>query len=123
MSEVAGRLAIQAGMRCLEKAQGGRGVLLGGVPGVKPADVIVIGGGMVGLNAIQMAVGAGANVSVLDKSLPRLRYLDALFPGKLNTIYATNHVVEHVIAHADLVVGAVLVPGAKAPKLITRKPY
>lgn len=120
MSEVAGRMSIQAGAHCLEKAQGGRGLLLGGVPGVAPANVVVIGGGVVGTNALQMAIGMGANVTVLDKSLQRLRELDAQFGSQLKTIYATQETIEQYALDADLIVGAVLVPGAAAPKLITR---
>jgi len=120
MSEVAGRMAIQAGAHCLEKTQGGRGVLLGGVPGVAPGNVVVIGGGVVGINAIRMAVGMEANVTVIDKSLARLRQLDEQFGASLNTIYSTQYAIETYIAKADLVVGAVLVPGAAAPKLITK---
>ncbi len=121
MSQVAGRMSIQAGAHCLEIAQGGRGILLGGVPGVAPAEVVVIGGGVVGTNAIRMAMGMEASVTVLDKSLHRLRELDFQFGAKLNTIYATNHAIEHYVSKADLVVGAVLVAGAKAPKLVDRK--
>jgi len=120
MSEVAGRMSIQAGAHCLEKAQGGRGVLLGGVPGVPSADVIVIGGGVVGTNAIKVAVGMGANVTVLDQSINRLKELDDLFGASLNTVYSTKDALEHYLTHADLVIGAVLVPGAAAPKLIRR---
>jgi len=121
MSEVAGRLAVQAGARCLERVVGGAGVLLGGVPGVAPAEVIVIGGGVVGTNAIEMAVGLGANVTVLDKSLPRLRALEALFGNRLTTLFATQEATDLALQRADLVIGAVLVPGATAPKLITRR--
>lgn len=120
MSQVAGRMSIQAGAHCLEMAQGGSGVLLGGVPGVAPANVVVIGGGVVGTNAVRMAMGMEARVTVLDKSLSRLRELDFQFGSKLNTIYATVEALEHYIAEADLVVGAVLVPGAAAPKLLTK---
>lgn len=120
MSEVAGRLSIQAGARCLEKPQGGAGILLGGVPGVMPARVVVIGGGVVGTNAIRMAMGLEARVTVLDKSLARLKELDLQFGEKLNTIYATRDALEHHVTNSDLVVGAVLVPGAAAPKLVTR---
>ena len=120
MSEVAGRLAIQAGARCLERACGGMGLLLGGVPGVAPAEVLVIGGGVVGTNAIQMALGLQARVTVLDKSLTRLRTLEAQFTGQLNTIFATRDALEYYTERADLVIGAVLVPGAAAPKMITR---
>ena len=120
MSEVAGRMSIQAGAHALEKAQGGLGVLMGGVPGVPPADVVVIGGGVVGINAARMAVGMGANVTILDRSLPRLNYLDTVFDGRLNTIYSTRDSVEEYVHVADLVIGAVLIPGAAAPKLVTR---
>ena len=120
MSEVAGRLAIQAGARCLEREMGGAGLLLGGVPGVAPAEVLVIGGGVVGTNALQMALGLQARVTVLDKSLPRLRALAAQFGGRINTIYATRETLEAYVQRADLVIGAVLIPGAAAPKLITR---
>ena len=120
MSEVAGRMSIQAGAHAMEKAQGGNGVLLGGVPGVAPADVIVIGGGVVGYNAARIAVGMGANVTILDRSLPRLAWLDTAFDGRLTTLYSTVDVLETAVRHADLVIGAVLVPGAAAPKLVTR---
>lgn len=121
MSEVAGRMSIQAGAHCLEKAQGGRGVLLGGVPGVASAKVVVIGGGVVGINAIRMAMGMEAHVTVIDKSLNRLKELDLQFGSKLNTIYSTQDALERYVSEADLVVGAVLIPGAAAPKLITKK--
>lgn len=120
MSEVAGRMSIQAGAHALEKAQGGLGVLVGGVPGVAPAEVVVLGGGVVGYNAARVAVGMGARVTVLDKSLPRLNYLDQLFEGRLLTAYSTADAVEHHVSRADLVIGAVLVPGAAAPRLVTR---
>ncbi|MCW8451126.1 alanine dehydrogenase [Legionella quinlivanii] len=120
MSQVAGRMSIQAGAHCLEMAQGGSGVLLGGVPGVAPANVLVIGGGVVGTNAVRMAMGMEARVTVLDKSLTRLRELDFQFGAKLNTIYATAEALEQYVTNADLVIGAVLVPGAAAPKLVTR---
>jgi len=120
MSQVAGRMSIQAGAHCLEMAQGGSGVLLGGVPGVAAATVVVIGGGVVGTNAIRMAMGMEARVIVIDKSLTRLRELDYQFGAKLNTIYSTEEALEHYIANADLVIGAVLIPGAAAPKLLTR---
>jgi alanine dehydrogenase len=120
MSEVAGRMSIQAGAHCLEKAQGGSGVLLGGVPGVASAHVVVIGGGVVGTNAIRMAMGMEATVTVIDRSLNRLKELDMQFGSKLNTIYATKDSIESYVIDADLVVGAVLVPGAAAPKLVTR---
>ena len=121
MSEVAGRLAVQAGARCLEKVMGGAGLLLGGVPGVAAAEVLVIGGGVVGGNAIRMALGLEAQVTVLDQSLPRLRSLAAEFGSRLNTICATRETLEHYATRADLVIGAVLVPGAAAPRLITRE--
>jgi alanine dehydrogenase len=120
MSEVAGRMSIQAGAHCLEKTQGGRGVLLGGVPGVEPAHVLVIGGGVVGTNAIRMAMGMEAQVTVVDMSLKRLRELDLQFGSKLNTIFSTQQAIEEYVAKSDLVVGAVLIPGAAAPKLVTR---
>ncbi|MDT8282538.1 MAG: alanine dehydrogenase [Gammaproteobacteria bacterium] len=120
MSQVAGRMSIQAGAHCLEMAQGGSGVLLGGVPGVASANVVVIGGGVVGTNAVRMAMGMEAHVTVLDKSLTRLRELDFQFGSKLNTIYATSDSIERYVTRADLVIGAVLVPGASAPKLVTR---
>ncbi|MCF6321462.1 MAG: alanine dehydrogenase [Rhizobiaceae bacterium] len=120
MSEVAGRLSIQAGATALQKPNGGRGILLGGVPGVKPARVMVIGGGVVGTNAIKMAVGLGADVTVLDRSLPRLREIDDLFSGRVKTRYSTVDAIEEEAFEADAVIGAVLVPGAAAPKLITR---
>ena len=120
MSEVAGRMAVQVGAVALQKPNGGRGVLLGGVPGVAPGKVVVLGGGVVGTHAAKMAVGLGAEVSILDKSLPRLRELDDLFGGRVKVIYASAAEVEHAVLAADLVVGAVLVPGAAAPKLLTR---
>lgn len=120
MSEVAGRMSIQAGAHALEKAQGGRGILLGGVPGVGPAHVVVIGAGVVGTNAMRIAMGMGADVTVLDKSINRLRELDFQFGNALNTIYATQDAIDHHVAHADLVIGAVLVPGGSAPKLVSK---
>jgi alanine dehydrogenase len=120
MSEVAGRMSIQAGAHALEKAQGGSGVLLGGVPGVKPAEVMVIGGGVVGINAARMAMGLNAHVTILDRSLDRLRYLDEVYGDKLTTIYSTHDAIEERLPDTDLVIGAVLVPGAAAPKLISR---
>ncbi len=119
MSEVAGRMSIQAGAHCLEMASGGRGQLLGGVPGVPAARVVVLGGGVVGTNAARMAMGLEAHVTVLDVSLPRLYELDLQFGAMLNTIYSTIDTIEEHVLAADLVVGAVLVPGAAAPKLIT----
>lgn len=120
MSEVAGRLSIQAGATALQKAHGGRGVLLGGVPGVRPGKVVVIGGGVVGLHAAKMAVGLGADVTVLDRSLPRLRQLDDIFHGSIHTLYSSIDNLEREVFSADLVVGAVLIPGAAAPKLVTK---
>jgi alanine dehydrogenase len=119
MSEVAGRMSIQVGAHCLEKETGGRGILLGGVPGVEPAHVIVLGGGVAGGNAARMAMGLGARVTVIDRSLPRLAELDGLYGVALNTIFATVDAVERYVLDADLVIGAVLVPGAAAPKLVT----
>ncbi|MBB6368218.1 MULTISPECIES: alanine dehydrogenase [unclassified Xanthomonas] len=120
MSEVAGRMAIQAGAHALEKAQGGSGVLLGGVPGVTPAQVLVIGGGVVGINAARMAMGLHARVTVLDRSLERLKYLDELYGQQLTTLYSTRAAIEQCLPHTDLVIGAVLIPGAAAPKLVSR---
>jgi len=120
MSEVAGRMAIQVGAVALQKANGGRGVLLGGVPGVAPGKVAIIGGGVVGLNAAKMAVGLGADVTILDRSLPRLREIDDIFLGRVRTQYASIDATEQAVYEADLVVGAVLIPGAAAPKLIRR---
>ncbi|MBC7655662.1 MAG: alanine dehydrogenase [Frankiaceae bacterium] len=120
MSEVAGRMSIQAGAHALEKAQGGSGVLLGGVPGVMPAEVLVIGGGVVGINAARMAMGMNAHVTILDRSLNRLKQLDELYGDRLTTIYSTHDAIEERLPYADLVIGAVLVPGAAAPKLISR---
>jgi alanine dehydrogenase len=113
MSEVAGRLAIQAGATSLQKANGGRGILLGGVPGVLPAKVVVIGGGVVGLNSAKMAVGLGADVTILDRSLPRLRQLDDIFNGRVHTRYSTIEALEEEVFSADMVVGAVLIPGRR----------
>ncbi|MDF0600747.1 alanine dehydrogenase [Psychromarinibacter sp. C21-152] len=120
MSEVAGKLAPQMGAWTLQKANGGRGVLLGGVPGVRPAQVVVIGGGVVGTHAARVAAGMGADVTVLDRSLPRLRYLDDTFRGLFGTRYASAGANAELVAAADMVVGAVLIPGAAAPKLVTR---
>lgn len=120
MSEVAGRMSIQAGAHALEKAQGGSGVLLGGVPGVKPGEVLVIGGGVVGINAARMAAGLNAHVTVLDRSLDRLKYLDDLYGHQLTTIYSTRDAIEERLPYTDLVIGAVLIPGAAAPKLVSR---
>ena len=120
MSEVAGRMAVQAGAAHLEKSKGGMGILLGGVPGVPAAHVAIIGAGVVGTHALQMAVGMGARVTVLDKSVDRLRQLDLIFGNRINTVYSNAHSVEEAVLDADLVVGGVLVPGAAAPKLVTR---
>lgn len=120
MSEVAGRMAVQAGAHCLEKSQGGNGMLLGGVPGVEPASVMVIGGGVVGLNAARMAAGLGADVTILDRSLPRLKTIDEQFGDRMKTLYSTTDGIERLLQNADMVIGAVLVPGAAAPKLVTR---
>jgi alanine dehydrogenase len=120
MSEVAGRMAIQAGARALEKSAGGRGTLLGGVPGVPSGKVVILGGGVVGLNAAKMAMGLEAEVVVLDKSHARLKELDMHYGGRMQTIYSTHDAVEEFVSQADLVVGAVLVPGANAPKLVDR---
>lgn len=121
MSQVAGRMAVQAGAHALEKAQGGRGVLLGGVPGVAPGRVVVIGGGVVGRNAAQMAVGLGADVTVLDRSHDVLEDIDRQFAGRVRTVYSTATALRAAVTAADLVVGAVLIPGAAAPKLVTRE--
>ena len=121
MSEVAGRLAPQTGSWALQKANGGSGVLLGGVPGVRPGSVVILGGGVVGAAAARVAVGMGANVTVLDRSLPRLSYLDDMFMGRLVTQYSDKAAVEALLPTADLVVGAVLVAGAAAPKLVSRE--
>ena len=120
MSEVAGRMSIQAGAHCLEKEQGGSGILLGGVPGVEAARVVVIGGGVVGTNAVRMAMGMEAHVTVLDRSLQRLKELDFQFGCMLNTVYSTREALARYVASADLLIGAVLVPGAAAPKLVDR---
>ncbi len=119
MSEVAGRMSIQAGAHVLEKAQGGRGMLLGGVPGVAPAKVVIIGGGVVGSNAAQMALGARAQVTVLDRSIHALARLDKEFNGAVKTVYSTQDSLEEYVLDADLVIGGVLIPGAQAPKLVT----
>jgi alanine dehydrogenase len=121
MSEVAGRMAVQAGAHCLEIEQGGRGMLLGGVPGTLPAQVVVLGGGVVGTNAARVALGMEADVTILDLSLPRLAELDLHFGPALNTAFSTVDMVHELVSRADLVVGAVLVPGAAAPKLISEE--
>ena len=120
MSEVAGRMSIQAGAHCLENAQGGCGMLLGGVPGVPPADVLVLGGGMAGTHATQMALGLGASVTVVDRSADVLRRLNAQFGTAVKTAYSNAHTLAELVANAELVIGTVLIPGASAPKLITR---
>ena len=120
MSEVAGRMAVQEGAKYLEKIYGGSGILLGGVPGVLPAEVVVIGGGVVGTHAAKMAAGLGATVTLLDVSLERLRYLEDIMPANVNLLYSNRHNILDQIKRADLVIGAVLLPGAKAPKLIRR---
>lgn len=120
MSEVAGRMSIQAGAHCLEKYLGGRGVLLGGVPGVSPAKVAIIGGGVVGQNALAMAVGLGAQVTVLDRNMDVLRDLDHLYGNRVSTIFSTAATLDEAVCESDLVIGSVLIPGASAPKLITR---
>jgi alanine dehydrogenase len=121
MSEVAGRMSVQVAANCLQKANGGSGVLLGGVPGVPPAKVVVIGGGVSGTNAVEMAVGLRADVTVVDRSVKRLRELSALFGNQIKTAYSTAETIEHLVTDADVVVGAVLVAGAAAPKLVTRE--
>ena len=121
ISEVAGRLSIQAGAYHLQMLQGGSGTLMGGVPGVAPARVLIIGGGVVGLNAAKMAVGMGASVVLVDRSLDRLRALDDIFNGRVQTLFSTQAVVEAEAKQADLIIGAVLIPGASAPKLISRE--
>ena len=121
MSEVAGRMSIQEGARFLEKPQGGKGILLGGVPGVKPARVLVLGGGIVGYNAALMAAGMGADVTIADISLPRLRHLEEIMPANVRTLYSSTHNSETELPATDLVIGAVLIPGAKAPHLITKE--
>jgi alanine dehydrogenase len=120
MSEVAGRMSVQVGAHCLEREQGGAGILLGGVPGVPPAKVVVLGGGVSGTNAARMAVGLEASVTIIDKSLTRLKELDLQFGPRATTLFATTAAIEQAVLAADLVIGAVLVPGAAAPKLVTR---
>jgi alanine dehydrogenase len=121
MSEVAGRMSVQVGAQFLERFYGGRGILLGGVPGVPPADVIILGGGIVGTNAAKMALGLGANVIVIDRSADRLRYLDDVFQGRLRTLMSNPFNIASAVKRADLLIGAVLIPGAKAPKLVTEQ--
>ncbi len=120
MSEVAGRMSVQVGAHCLEKEAGGSGILLGGVPGVPAARVVVLGGGTVGANAIRMAVGVEAQVTVIDKSIARLRELDDMFGSRIQTVYSAVDTIAQAVARADLVIGAVLIPGAAAPRLVTR---
>ena len=120
MSEVAGRMSIQVGAYYLQKTNGGRGVLLGGVPGVLPADVAIVGGGIVGINAAKMAVGLGARVTILDNNIDRLRYLDDVFMGTVATVASNKAHIEEACRRADLLIGGVLIPGASAPKLVTR---
>lgn len=119
MSEVAGRMSVQVGAQFLEKSYGGRGILLGGVPGVPPADVIILGGGIVGTNAAKMALGLGANVVVIERSAERLRYLDDAFHGRIRTLMSNPYNIANAVQKADLLIGAVLIPGAKAPKLVS----
>jgi alanine dehydrogenase len=121
MSEVAGRMSIQVGAFCLQKANGGFGVLLGGVPGVPPAKVVILGGGVSGTHAAEMAVGLRADVTIVDRSVPRLRELEHIFSNTLTTVYSTTDAIEKLVADADLVIGAVLIHGAAAPKLVTRE--
>jgi len=121
MSEVAGRMAVQVGAHYLERTQGGRGMLLGGVPGVPGANVVVIGGGVVGTNAAQMALGMGANVTILDRNVERLRFLDQVLHGRVHTLASNSQNIAEVVRDAELVIGGVLVAGAKAPRLVTRK--
>jgi alanine dehydrogenase len=121
MSEVAGKMSIQAGAKYLERPQLGRGILLGGVPGVPPADVVIFGAGVVGTNAAKVAAGMGANVTLMDINLDRLRYLDDVMPANVTTIYSDAHTIRDYLIKADLVIGAVLIPGAKAPRLVTRE--
>jgi alanine dehydrogenase len=120
MSEVAGRMSVQVGANCLQKADGGFGVLLGGVPGVPPAKVVILGGGVSGTHAAEMAVGLRADVTVVDRSVKRLRELSSMFTSQLKTVYSTSHAIEELVRDADLVIGAVLIAGAAAPKLVTR---
>jgi alanine dehydrogenase len=119
MSEIAGRLATQIGATYLERPMGGRGVLLGGVPGVEPGEVIIIGGGVVGTNAAKIALGLGARVTIFDRSIERLRYLDDVFNGQLRTVFSIGHYLDNLLPSADLVIGAVLIPGKQAPRVVT----
>ncbi len=120
MSEVAGRMSVQEGAKCLEKPLKGRGVLLGGVPGVPPGKVLILGGGIVGTQAAKMAAGLGAQVTIMDISLPRLRQLADILPANVTTMMSNSYNIRAMIKDADLIIGAVLIPGAKAPQLITR---
>ncbi|MEZ5306301.1 MAG: alanine dehydrogenase [Pyrinomonadaceae bacterium] len=120
MSEVAGRMSVQVGATYLEKMNGGRGILLGGVPGVPAASVVIIGGGVVGTEAAKMAIGLGAHVTIIDLNLDRLRELDDIFLSKIQTLASSRYAIQEAISHADLIIGAVLIPGASAPKLVTR---
>jgi alanine dehydrogenase len=119
MSEVAGRMSVQQGAKYLEKPQGGKGILMGGVPGVKPTNVLILGGGIVGTQAAFMAAGLGAHVTIMDISLPRLRYLSEIMPANVDTMMSSQYNIEHMLPSVDLVIGAVLITGAKAPRLIT----
>jgi alanine dehydrogenase len=121
MSEIAGRMAVQIGAQLLEKPKGGKGVLLGGVPGVPPAEVVIIGGGAVGTNAAKIAMGMGANVTILDVNPDRLRYLDDLFGARLTTLMSNSYNIARSVAKADLLIGAVLIPGSRAPRLVTEE--
>lgn len=121
MSEIAGRISIQVGATCLQMANGGKGVLLGGIPGVSPGKVLILGGGVVGTEAAKMAVGLGSDVTIVDKSLNRLRELDVIFGSKLKTLYSTPQIIDEIIGNMDLVIGAVLIPGKTAPKLLRKK--
>lgn len=120
MSEVAGRMSVQVGATCLEKTHGGSGILLGGVPGVDAAEVVILGGGVAGENALQMAIGARANITIFERSIPRIAELDRTYGDKVQVSYSTKLAVEEAVLQADLVIGAVLIPGASAPKLVTR---
>jgi alanine dehydrogenase len=121
MSEVAGRMSIQEGAKYLEKPQMGRGILLGGVPGVAPANITILGGGVVGANAAKVAAGFGANIGLLDVNMDRLRYLDDITPANVDVLFSDRHTIREQLSRADLVIGAVLIPGAKAPRLIQRE--
>jgi alanine dehydrogenase len=121
MSEVAGRMATQEGAKFLEKAMGGRGVLMGGIPGVPPANTLVLGGGIVGVNAAKIAAGMGSNTTIMDINMPRLRYLDDVMPKNITTLFSSEANIRAMLPTVDLIIGAVLKPGAKAPHLITRE--